>query len=201
MSILIPYDENIYKKNEAFIKPNGEILFTYGDHEPFAQQYCEGPYYNILSKIKDGDPIALDIYRKESGFDGNIEDIDEYSSSNLTKEQLEWYKYWLGVYCYNWHVTPADFLVYMLQFDKVETIIRQCITTTCSNPHTRFWNYYLMDWRIDTQRPNIYNNEYGIVPVRNKYYLANRGEDANVAEEIERIKADVMIKDRHLFFK
>lgn len=42
----------------------------------------------------------------------------------------------------------SDFMVFILGWDRFETIKRQCFFTTDDKPYTRFYNYYLMDWTI-----------------------------------------------------
>lgn len=49
MSIIIPYKEKeLYDNEGAFIKPDGEIIYTYGLHESFSSKYCNGDLYDFL---------------------------------------------------------------------------------------------------------------------------------------------------------
>ena len=92
-------------------------------------------------------------------------------------------------------------MVYLLSFDKIETVIRETITTTNPNPHIRFFNYYLMDWFIIDQQPMKYNSNTGLFEYdKNNWYLGNI-EDKEAEDEIKEIKAKVLKKDRPLFFK
>ena len=75
-------------------------------------------------------------------------------------------------------------MVYLLSFDKIETVMREAITTTSLNPHIRFFNYYLMDWNIFEQPPMKYNCDTGLFEYdRNKSYLGN-SEDKAAEDEI-----------------
>ncbi len=123
----------------------------------------------------------------------------DYCENCLTKEEQELYDLWLeGEGSHHWH-RYADFMVLILQFDKVEIIRRECITTTSPIPHVKYYNYYLMDWNIDTTLcPKIYNYEtkrFQFKENRDWYY------DGIAEEEINNIKKRVKKEDRHLFFK
>lgn len=76
----------------------------------------------------------------------------EGNISKLTKEELILYKHWLEQNEYNKRNMYSDFLVDVLGFDKILTIMRKSITTTTFEPHVRFYNYYLMDWYIDVRK-------------------------------------------------
>ena len=213
MSLIIPYKEKeLYGNQGAFIKPDGEIIYTYGLHETFSRKYCNGNLYNYLYSLIHQDSILsqdvensleglfeyLKIYRN---FKGKIEEINEYSSSELTSEQLKLYKLWLDQYEFSKRNLYSDFMVYLLSFDKVETVMRETITTTNPNPHIRFFNYYLMDWFIIDQPPMKYNSNTGLFEYdKNNWYLGN-SEDKEAEDEIKEIKAKVLKKDRPLFFK
>ena len=157
MSLIIPYKEKeLYNNEGAFIKPNGEIIYTYGLHEIFSKKYCNGDLYNFLYNCIHPDSILsrydntslsewFECLKAYYNYKGTIEDIDEYSSSKLTSEQFKLYKLWLDKYEFSRSNLFSDFMVYLLEFDKVETVMRETITTTTPNSHIRFFNYYLMD--------------------------------------------------------
>lgn len=127
-----------------------------------------------------------------------------FASSNLSKEQLVLLKKWLQEHeriCRNLF---ADFMVFVARFDKIETVIRKAITTTSEQPYTRFYNYYLMDWYIDCFKPGmIFNEEKGRFEYQKKtdWMTIKSLEDNKVRDEIDEIKANVLKKDRHHFFK
>ena len=68
MSLIIPYKEKeLYDNEGAFIKPDGEIIYTYGLHETFSGKYCNGEEYEYLSRLRYGntyDPNAFEYYKK-----------------------------------------------------------------------------------------------------------------------------------------
>ena len=99
MKSIFPYNEKIVKEGGAFVKPDGEFIMACYNHEGYARDYCDGYYAKILEAAKKGEkfpsfPTFEDI-KKIYGYEGNLEDIDIYLSSNLTKEQLKLYKLWL----------------------------------------------------------------------------------------------------------
>ena len=169
MSFIIPYKEKELINNEgAFIKPSGEIIFTFGGHERYAYDYCYGT---------------------------------SYSSTKLTKEQQELFEQWLDRYEFSKRNLYSDFMVHLLLFDKIETVMRETITTTNPSPHIRFFNYYLMDWNIIEQPQIKYNSDTGLFEYDiNNSYLRN-SEDREAENEINDIKAKVLKKERPLFFR
>ncbi len=207
MSLIIPYEEKLYSNEGAFIDPSGKIIFTHGQHLGFAMNHCLGSEYDYLSRLKYGnsyDPNAFEDYRREHNYQGKQEDIDVYSSSQLTKEQLELFKlyweYWDDFDFSRLH-DCSDFLVLLLHFDKVETVMRRCITTTNTQPHIRFYNYFLMDWYIKQLEPMRFNYKTNKFEWDENYDWIVSKEDQEAEEEIKDIKSRVLVKDRHLFFK
>lgn len=123
-----------------------------------------------------------------------------YCLNNLNKKELFYLKKWLetkdGVSC-----CYTDFLTLMLSFDKVESIIKKVITTTSIVPHVRFYNYFLMNWRIDTYvRLHYDQDKDAINPVYENEFFSH-SLDREKEEEILEIKSKVPLKDRHLFLK
>ena len=207
MDLIIPYEDKLEKNEGAFIDQNGKIIFTYGEHEKFAKDFCDGKNNQLLTDVKYGTGLSyyathFNEFKKDYNFDGERKDIDIYASSKLTKEQLELYKLWLENYEFARSNLYSDFLVYLLGFDKIETVMRRKVTTTVLNPHIRFYNYYLMDWYIDYQTPMKYNEdtrhfEY----IERGDILLETSKDRQAESEINEIKSKVLLKDRHLFFK
>lgn len=178
MSSIITYDFNLGNGDGAFITPNNEIILTYGEHERFAAKYCSGR--DLFFSNKSENP----------------------SSSKLTKEQLELYKLWLQKNEFYRRKMHSDFMVFVLGFDKIETIMRRAITTTSRQPHIRFYNYYLMDWYIESHKRRIYNEKTGHFEIDNSSdEIIKYRKDREIADEINEIKSRVLKKDRHYFFR
>ena len=190
MDFIIPYEEKLYTNDGTFIDPDGNILFTFENHLGFATHYCCGEEYDYLSRLRYANPYFA-----------SQKNIDIFSCTQLNKEQLELLKIYLKNFELSNQYAFSDFLVYFLHFDKVETSIRRCITTTNSQPHIRFYNYYLMDWRIEQHSPLKYNSETFEFECDKKYDWLASQEDKEAEEEIREIKSRVLIKDRYLFFK
>ena len=102
MNFIIPYEDSIAKGDGAFITPNNEIILT-SSHEIFSYEYCNG-LGSFLSGKRDG------------------------SKCKLTKEQLELYKLWLESNRHTGNM-DSDFMVYILGFDKIVTIMKRTILT------------------------------------------------------------------------
>lgn len=185
MSIIIPYDEKLEKRVGAFVNPSGNMLYVGREgHEQMAKDFCIGQNNDFILECS------------------NREQIDEYISSNLTKNQLQLLKLWLLNYKVTRNNSYSDFLVYLLYFDKIEKIMQKSITTASLQPHVRFYNYYLMDWDIHEVAPIKYNYD---TKTFEQLSLLKSGiityKDDEAAEEIEQIRSQVRLKDRPLFFK
>lgn len=175
MCFIVPYENSIIRGDGAFITPNNKIILT-SSHELFSYEYCNGQGSFLWT-------------------DGN------HSKSKLTKEQLILYKLWLesNRYPRNMH---TDFMVYVLGFDKIETIMKRAILTTSDCPHIKYYNYYLMDWRIEQTEKKIYNKETCTFEFKDaNIWINNNIEDRKVKEELDDIKSKVLRKDRTSFLK
>lgn len=202
MNKIIPYNDKLGYSNGGFINLNSEIVLV-NHHEIYAREYCYGKDYDFLKQIKYGRSLySFEDFQKEYNFNGSKEDIDVFASSNLTKEQLVLLKKWLQEHERVTRNLLSDFLVYVVGFDKIETIRRKAITTTTQQPYTKFYNYYLMDWYIDWYKPlMIFNEETGCFEYAKRDYIVMNHEDREVKSEIDEIKANVLRKDRHHFLK
>ncbi len=205
MSLILPFDEKIYENGGAFIKPGGQMLFTFGTHENFAYNYCVGENYSLLNDIKYGNGFShyvefFEEFKRDYNFTGSRQDIDEYCTSMLTPEQLALFKIWLEKYEFSRYNLYADFMVSVLGFDKVEVVMREAITTTCPNPHVRFFNYYLMDWHIYDSSLLVYRDSSKSFEVDERPLIFSSNEERESENEINEIKSRVLLKDRPLFF-
>ncbi len=157
-TLILPYNQELLRSDGGYFKPSGEIVFTNGTHERWARKYCEGDRYESLkrlSMISLGDAYLdeyWEVYKKEKNYTGRRQDIDVYESRNLSAEEIKILKI-VEEQGISYRYMYSDFLVYILGWDKLETIMRECITTTCVTPYTRFYNYFLMGWRIDVFKP------------------------------------------------
>ena len=198
----IPYDKKIIENDGAFIKPDGTIIYTYGEHEKFAGDYLRGKDYNYLARMKFAPDKDLweqiwSDYKKAHNLTGNRENIDLFLSSKITKEELELYKLWIEkTFC----AQPSEFLIRVLGYDKIGIIGGRRITTTSPMPHVKYFNYDLMDFhitKVNLQRYNFQNAEFEevarsfIVPSLEREY----------EEELETIKSKVLQLDRIQYFK
>lgn len=184
MSVILPYVPELEYQKRSFIKPNGEILTTTGKHKVWAKEYCIG------SDCKDFQHLF------------QLESIDSIlSSSHLTIEKLELLKAWLqGKENFDENVF-SDFLVYISRFDKTETRSRKVVSTTSSLPHVRFYNYALMGWQIEKITPERFNKITGEFEPCPENGIISTHQDRNAQEELEDIKRNVLLKDRHYFLK
>ena len=202
MNRIIPYNDKFEYSDGGFVNTSGEII-TVSHHEVFAREYCYGKDYDFLKQLKNGRAnYSFEDYQKNYNFTGTIEDIDVFSSSKLTKEELILFKKWLKENERRARSILSDFMTYVLRFDKVETIRRKAITTTSDEPYTRFYNYYLMDWYIDCYRPGyIFDEETGCFEFAKRNYVVRNLDEREIKSELDEIKANVLKKDRHHFFK
>jgi len=122
--------------------------------------------------------------------------------NNLTKEELILYKRWLQENEEVKRKMSSDFLVCVLGFDKILSLMKKTIVTTSFEPHIRFYNYYLMDWYIDIRKKSVYNEKTGMFElVGRDDFIMKYNKDRKVEVEIDEIKKYVKLKDRHHFLK
>ena len=188
MSIIIPYDEKLMSSAGGFINPNGKIdlcdsLYI---HEVLARDICLGssPIYDFI--VGSSNEITYDNY------DGK-----------LNKNEFELLKLWLTCEFTN-HISfdgaCGDFLLYIANYDKVETIRKSAIITANNNPHIRFYNYYLYDCNIIHLPRKTYNSETNTFDVNNYLYPCSE-EDVEAEHELREIKEKVPYIERKLFLK
>lgn len=199
MSQILPYDGRICIRGGGYITPYNSFISAYGKHEKAAENYCCG---EIIEKPESG----LFLYPKQPIF----------RESQLTHDQYQKLLLWKRLKGTNYDTFWSDFLVFCLGFDKVgysvlktlhedetvEYFSRETITTTADHPHIRFFNYYLMDWRIDILAKEIYNPEKDQFEVDPNLSCLEDYADMEASQEIDEIKQYVKKKeDRPMFFK
>lgn len=162
MALIIPYSKEIANSDGGFITPGGEFISTgISCHEGEAKDICIGRHYNFLNDFlyrkKNNEEISsgeIDYIKKLTGLD-NIDELDKFSSSKLTKEELEMYKKWVNLVYYGDEFEVfsdekcSGFLHRFLRYDKLETIRRRTITTTNPFLYTRFFEWMIMGWNIE----------------------------------------------------
>ena len=210
MSIIIPYDENLIKTAGAYFTPQGNIIDTW-DHEQFARDYCLGPLYDELNSIKQNpDKYDIDTLRKEYNISSieSIKNLDIYRTSKLNENEMQALKeYEKSRFFEN---TYNEFLMNIKHYDKIETYDRYIkkaidhningrIFSDTNEPHIRFWNYYLMGWKLDT--PYICFFWHQIEHQLEEYSVMVTKEDIEAQKELDDIKRRVRTEDRPVFFK
>ena len=199
MDRILPYNKEIINIQGGFFYPNGEPIISPFKHEKFAREYCYGFNYDNLNKIILSSNELFEKWKKNNNFLGNREDIDLFSSSKLSKEELKLFKLWIQKPS-NLDNTATSFLIRVCDFDKVQIRRMKAIVTTHPLPYKRFWNYILMDWYIDIQLKQYYNSltkafeEYD----RETLYL---DENAEYQEQLVKTKSKVPINERYKYFK
>lgn len=201
--IIIPYDDSLGKSDGAFIRPDGKILHVHDNkHEEYAEEYCNGHDFPFLTGTTYGPSISIIPFLDAQQEVKKIrEGIDAFQTTNLTRQELELYKKWLITHSNPETAFYADFLVYALAYDKVETLIKNVITTTAAEPHVRFYNFYLMDWHIYPQKRMVFDEEKNLFVSHDSIIEISDENDREAEEEIEEIKRKVLLKERPYFFK
>jgi hypothetical protein len=199
MIVSLPFDYSLCQRGGGFITPYRSVIPAYGKHEDAARNYCTG---EIVEKPESG----LELFPKRILF----------RESQLTEKQYQDLLLWKRLKGNNYDTFWSDFMVFCLGFDKAGYSIEKIpklddtfdylkidtITTTAPHPHIRFFNYYLMDWRIDILAKEVYNPETDQFEVdQDNSYLEDYA-DMEAAQEIEEVKQYVKRKeDRPMFFK
>ena len=202
MSIVIPYDKNLARKNGSLVDPAGTVLEVETTHEDFAENFCKGKHYELYKSILEGRSFFcnhFEDFKRLYGFEGSIDDLTELASSELVERQLNLYKLWIKACTEQKTHTTLDFMTCVLRYDKVEKILTNTISTSFQSPHVRYYNYYLMDWDIQYLKPMRYNKETGLFEYIDNSILLS--EDSDAEDEIDEIKKNVEYESRPLFFR
>ena len=202
MAIIVPYDERLEADIGGYITPYGDILIARVRHEDFARDYCLGCDYDYLTGAKIGPlqksgllcSLTKEEYEKQKG------KIDVFSSSNLSLKELEKLKVWLNEK--DGQNVYSDFLVYALSYDKVERKVNKLITSAAVDRHVRFFNYYLMGWRVeDPQEVVRLKSNSTEFAFSEKDFTYRSMEDVEAEDEIIEITSRVPLAKRPMFFK
>lgn len=96
----------------------------------------------------------------------------------------------------------SDFLIQVLGFDKVSIIMQKAIITANTKHQIIFYNYYLMDYLIDVLSPKKRDKDSNsfVYDKGCNWYIENE-DDIRAQMRIEEIKANVLRKNRHDYFK
>ena len=192
----IPYYHFLEEYKYCFISPEGTVLFNNEKHNDLAKYYCLG---NPLNKLPNefGNKKISDILNNI--YANNDESI--FYSKMISPKEHQLFSLWMNSKDSGHKEFYADFLVFVLGYDKVESVIQKSITTSSLTPHVRLYNYYLMDWNVYPCPKLIYNEKDNAFDYSNSTSYLYNSKDFEAAEEIEDIKAHTHIKDRHLFLK
>lgn len=170
MSVIIPYEDDLFGNVGAFISPEGKIYHVKDDHEKFTKEYLKS-----IKEKRSNDIYATKIW--------NLYLLWENYYKDFSKNSL------------------SDFMVLVLGFDKVETLSKNTISTSARQPHIRFYNYYLMDWKIMLYEKLHYNESNHTFDELLPYPVGLDHEDTDSYYEIEDIKNKNSILERKLFLK
>ena len=211
MPSILPYKEGIKKSDGAFILPNNKIELV-NSHMRYAIEYIRGEDFETLCDLqRKGYDDEDEKYKKECFNkyvkDHNLpwktrDDIDPFISSTLSDEERKIFNIWEEEFEFRRKDLYSDFLLYFLGIDKLQTVMRMAITTTEQYPYIKYFNYLLMDFKLDEQFPKKYNEErkrFGLYNREQSIVLADQ--DRKYRDEIEELKSKIPVKDRHLYFK
>ncbi len=205
MPIILPYDENVKQSDGAFVFKDDKIEYVgLGSHASLSFDYLYGKDYRLLLDLKYGDDEeAFYDYKKTMNMDWkNRDDVNEFLSSSLNKEQIELFKKWQEEFEFKNKDYYTDFMVEVLGIDKVSTLSANRISSTKNTPHIYYFNYIIMGFNIDVRYPMEFNDEKNCFQYKNKdVSYAEILQDKKYKDEANEIIAKVPVKDRHLFFK
>ena len=106
-------------------------------------------------------------------------------------------------YLYELLKNKNDFLVQMVGFNKIETMLKKTITTSNLNINETFFNYLIMDWSVQ-QIPRfiVDKNRRKLIKIEpSDFSLANNcGLERALKREIQLIKKLVPLNERESYF-
>ena len=203
--ITINYDSSLVNGNGAFIKPDGSIIKINTIHELFAREYCLGYDYDLIIDVING-KMSFDDYNSLFNYNGSFDDLNPFINTSLTDNELALFLKWYNLYLNDRDYICSDFLVQVLNWDKVETIQSKAIYTSNIKKNIRFYNYILMNWTIVTIPKLIYDensNSFNEVDSNNydTFSYQNRDE-LDLSYELSNIKKKVKSRSElELYFR
>ena len=173
---IIPYRENLTNLSGCFLLPDNTLIFGNCIHENCAKSLLNGTC--IFSKYD------LDFNETKMKVDLSEEELILFNKYLNFMIQSELYR---DLY--------SNFLVQMLNFDRIRLSTNNSIVTSNSKCYTKYYNYYLMDHNI-VQLPKIIleNGCFG-------YKSELDEEEYQVYEELESRKRLVRTNQRYKYFK
>ena len=189
LSDILPFIDKFHSHIGNFIKPDGSIISLNVTHEEFSKDYCRGESYFTLIKKKSYDYSEyLELLNCFSVLYHRDLSWGEYITSHLTKEEFLSYLAWEREHPYD----STGFLIQVLGWDKIESLSVRSITTSCPNPHVRFYNYYLMDWEIYSLDKLKYDQETSsfISSSIDEFSIQSKN-DVHYDEELVKIKKNI----------
>lgn len=195
-----------------YFMPNGEPLDLSKNHDgTLGNEYI--PINILFWKLEKGTSreevlSLLKEYKKEA--EKAINNDDAYSLGS--KALLPIYD-WLYIYLNQYTNFERDFetlriyfrtcydlYVQLFNFDKIERL-KNTITTSKLNIYETFFNYYLMNFVINTIPKVMFNKETkGLIVLEHSDFIVS-GQEREYEEEIQQIKKHVPLNERHRYFR
>lgn len=100
---------------------------------------------------------------------------------------------------FNHNGTEIEIPYYYEDFDFRAT--PRIITSSCSNPNERYFNYLIMDWIVNILPRYYYNDKSGVYEKSdfNMFYQSEK--EKRLGQEIQSIKKLVPLKERYRYFR
>lgn len=208
---------DLYKRDKylGLIMPEGNLLGCPNGHGFSASRTSLDFFFNFLleKKSKEDAIDYLNMLREkwtrshhkdklfmiplidwQINYAKNNFDLNSQFMKKYTKMCLHEHK---GI-CGYWDT--ADYIVQLLNFDKVERV-PQTITTARIHINERFYNYLLMDFKVQRCPAVVYNQEAGDFCYYRPNEFVTVGKERELEEEIKLIKKYVPLSDRPKYFR
>lgn len=173
---IIPYNQGLKHVSGCFLLPDNTLIHASTQHEIHAQ--------SILNNTGFSEKYDLNFNAVGQSLKFNENELD------LFKKYLKFIKesnQYLDVY--------SNFLVQVLEFDRMRLNTTNTIVTANSNPYTKFYNYFLMEHEIQQIPKLILKND------KFDYFYEIEEKEFEVYEELQLKKKMIRYNQRYQYFK
>ena len=209
------YDSYIRDKYLGMIMPDGDLFASPTGHGFSASRTNLQFFFNYLLQKKEKEEcieylksfkarleksshldkqFLIPLVDWEIGYAKQYYDLDSAFMKQYVEMCCDEYNGW-GSY---WDT--ADYVVQLLNFDKIERI-PQTITTARIDINERFYNYLLMDFKIQRCPAVVYNDNLGDFCYFRPNEFVVVGKERELEEEIQLIKKYVPLYERPKYFR
>lgn len=195
-----------YSEDEKEKGSNPYWKFQYHLLSFFQKAYKNNTFFSTIDKKIE--VVSFKNYIETYHFQEENENIQKfYYEDTLKKMLMNHFKdiaiMYLGYDAINQVKADNHYISFPSNMEEYDfDDIPRAISTSCVNPNERFWNYLIMDWKIDRMPCYLYNEEtQKFERLQEGYTNYQTEKEESLEKEIQLIKQKVPRKKRYQFLE